>query len=243
MVSKNEIKFIKSLKVKKYRVREQCFLVEGTKNVLELVNSEFTTQVVLGTSQFFDENEIPKGIRCELVDEKQLNEISSLQHLNSCVAISEMRQHSVDSIDFDKPIFILDGVNDPGNLGTIIRTLDWFGFDQVICLPGTAEFFNPKVIVSTMGSFARAKVVYEEFSNVAEYFKGPIYGAEMSGKSIFETNFSKMSVIVMGSESHGLSDAVKVSLNQSIHIPQFGNAESLNVGVATGIIAAQLRIS
>lgn len=244
MVSKNELKIIKSLKVKKYRLREKRFLVEGTKNVLELINSDFEVDVILGAESFFEnENGLDSNHRIEVVNSKTLESISSFKSANSCVAVAKVIEFEIDQIEMDKQLFVLDGVNDPGNLGTIIRTLDWFGFNQMVCSENTADFYNPKVINSTMGSFSRMKIVYTDLPTFLDEYKYAVYGAEMEGTNLFDTNIDHPSIIAMGSESHGLSTDVKSKLSESITIPKYGSAESLNVGVATGIIASYLRLS
>ena len=138
--------------------------------------------------------------------------------------------------------FALDGVGDPGNLGTIIRTLDWFGYNELICSRDCAEFYHPKVIASTMGSFTRVNVKYEDMNEYLSSVKVPIFAADMEGNSIHQSSIPKPSIILMGSESNGVSSACKKYVTDYISIPRVGLAESLNVGVATGIIASHLRL-
>lgn len=242
MVSKKELKFIKSLKVKKYRLREKRFLVEGAKNVLELLKSEFKTDLILCSESFHDSLENQAG-PFEIVSEKILQEVGSFKSNNACIAVAHPKEYAVEDINFNSQIFMLDGVNDPGNLGTIIRTLDWFGYDQVICSRDSAELYNPKVISSTMGSFTKVKVLYTDITGILNGIELPIYGAEMNGSNLFEEHLDQPCIIVMGSESHGISEGVKPLLTKSISIPKYGNSESLNVGIATGIIASYLRMS
>ncbi|MFT7233587.1 MAG: TrmH family RNA methyltransferase [Cyclobacteriaceae bacterium] len=243
MVSKNQSKFIKSLKIKKYRNLERCFLVEGRKNVLELIYSEFDIRWIIGTREFIAANELKfKKIPREHILEASASVLSDLGTFSSnqdCIAVAEMKDNDILNFSMTKHLFVLDGVGDPGNLGTIIRTLDWFGYDQLVCSLDTAEFYNPKVINSTMGSFGRVKVFYTELEIFLDNYKSvKKYGADMEGidpTSI--TPLGKPVMIIMGSESHGISKTVTSHLDQKISIPRIGRAESLNVGIATGILA------
>ncbi|MEQ9467170.1 MAG: RNA methyltransferase [Ekhidna sp.] len=243
MLSRKEQKFIKSLKVKKYRTREKCFLVEGTKNVLELLRSDFDVDMVIGTEHFFAQNLCKGPHRNEIVKADVLGQLSTFKTNEDVIAIAKMRERSADEIRYDDHLFVLDGVGDPGNVGTIIRTLDWFGFDQLIRSPDCAEFYHPKVINSTMGSFTRVKVCTVDLEEFFQTNELPVFIADMDGAPLSEINYTAPSIIVMGSESHGIGGIAKKYARQSISIPQFGGAESLNVGIATGIIAAHLRMS
>ena len=140
-------------------------------------------------------------------------------------------------------LFYLDGVSDPGNMGTIIRTLDWFGFDQVVCSEECAEFYHPRVISSTMGSFTRVKVFTMGINELIKGLNVRVLGADMHGKPIDQETPEDPAIIIMGSESHGLSVVCEKAITDYISIPRYGGSESLNVGIATGIIAHHLRIS
>lgn len=243
MLSKKEQKFIKSLKVKKYRVREKRFLVEGTKNIRELLSSDFKVELIAGTDSFFDSNEgMVENVRLEVIKADLLAQLGNFKTNDAAIAVVQAKEHQPFTITENKVYFVLDGVGDPGNLGTIIRTLDWFGFDELICSENCAELYHPKVIASTMGSFTRMKVFYENLPSLFKQVNFPVYGADMNGENLFEkTIISNPSFIVMGSESQGLSDNIKKHITQYLSIPKFGQAESLNVGVATGILAGYLR--
>ncbi len=244
MISKSELKRVKSLKVKKYRLREKRFIVEGAKNVLELIKSSYDVETILCSEDFYQKNqEDLSNCNAEVVSAKTLNDVGSFKNNDSCIAVVHLKEHSINKLDLGKQLFVLDGVSDPGNLGTIIRTLDWFGFNQLVCSQDSAELHNPKVINSTMGSFTRVKVCYVDLGNFLDQCDLPKYGAEMEGLNLFEMSIDKPSIIVMGSESHGISETVKSKLDHSINVPKYGNAESLNVAIATGIIAGYLRIS
>lgn len=245
MLSKKEQKLIKSLKIKKYRTREKRFLVEGTKNVLELLDSHFEIDLIIGTKTFSEtyEGEIEPH-RFETVSPGLLTQLGFLKTNDSVLAVAKMKPMRLSDAGLKDSIFVLDGVSDPGNLGTIIRTLDWFGFDKLICSLDSADFYNPKTIASTMGSFTRVKVFYEELPVFLQKNSSfPIYITEMHGEAINTVEIAHPCIMVMGSESHGVSQEVASQADKSISIPRIGDeAESLNVGVATGIIASYLRI-
>ncbi len=216
-------------------------MVEGEKNILELLKADYKIRRLLVTRAFINvhEDSIEFFPYIE-IGAKVLADISSLKTNDQALAVVEMRDFSVSDINPDKMIFVLDGISDPGNLGTIIRTLDWFGFDQVVCSKDTVDHYNPKVIGATMGSFGRVKVVYCDLDNFFQQYNGTIIGAEMSGNNIATYVGDEPNAIVMGSESHGISESVKAHLDESITIPKYGEAESLNVGVATGILCYSL---
>lgn len=244
MLSKKEQKYIKSLKVKKYRTREKRFLVEGAKNVQELLKSDFKIELLVGTSDFQEEyDSILEGIRFEPIKQDLLAQLGTFQTNDTALAVVEMKENSLFNFNKKDSLFVLDGVGDPGNLGTIIRTLDWFGFTELICSLNCAEFYHPKVISSTMGSFTRVNVHHLDLEQFLPEIDIPIYGADMDGVNVFENSIQGPVVIVMGSESHGISQSIQSHITEHITIPQFGSAESLNVGVATGIIAGYLRMS
>lgn len=243
MLSRKEQKFIKSLKVKKYRMREKCFLIEGTKNVQELLNSDFEIEMVIGTEQFFSRNLKSGNHRNEIVMPDLMGQLGTFKTNEDVLAVARMKDFNLKTLSFDDHLFVLDGVGDPGNMGTIIRTLDWFGFDQLVCSSDCAEFYHPKVINSTMGSFTRVKVVSCDLEEFYQQNKLPVYAADMDGTHLSHLNSQSPSVLVMGSESHGVSEITKRNMKERITIPRYGNAESLNVGIATGIIAGHLRMA
>lgn len=242
MLSRKDQKFIKSLKVKKYRTREGCFLVEGAKNVQELLKSSYKIEMVIGTEQFFSLNLKSTSHRNEIVDTDLLSQLGTFKTNEDCIAIARMKSWTLEDLKFHDHIFVLDGVGDPGNLGTIIRTLDWFGFKQVVLSPNCAEFYHPKVIGSTMGSFTRLKAVSVILEDFFSRNRFKVYAADMKGTELIKVNFESPSVIVMGSESHGISLSVNDKISEFLTIPRYGEAESLNVGIATGIIASHLRM-
>lgn len=224
-------------------MREKRFLIEGAKNVREVLNSDYQVELVIGTEDFLF-GELNKGQhRSELVSPDLLSELGTFQTNDSALAVAQMKESSIDQLDFSVTTFLLDGVSDPGNMGTIIRTLDWFGFDQLVCTPDCADFYHPKVVNSTMGSFARVKYASESAVRFLSKNKLPVVAADMKGTFLEDASLDLPLVVVMGSESHGVSDDVKSFVNHFLTIPGAGKAESLNVGVATGIIANHLRMA
>lgn len=245
MVSKNQSKFIKSLKIKKYRIQESCFLVEGRKNVEELLSSRFELKLILATEDFLKSHAemfsaVPKD-RVFIAKQRELEDLGTFKTNQECLAVAKTVDHEISALDLSGKVVVLDGVGDPGNLGTIIRTLDWFGFDQMVCASNCTEFYNPKCINATMGSFARMKVYYTDIVPLFQSSKIPIYGAVLDGENPKKMDFPESMFLVMGSESHGISQEVMPYLTKKVTIPKYGEAESLNVGIATGILAYLLR--
>jgi len=241
MITKKWSQLIKSLQIKKYRQIHQSFLVEGAKSVQELLISNFKTDIIFATERFYENN--LKKINCEyqIVSENDLEKAGSLESNNSCIAIAKIKSNEFLKIENNEFALILDEIKDPGNLGTIIRIADWYGINKIICSEDTVDFYNPKVISASMGSFTRVKVYYcdlEEFLNKNQEI---IYGALLEGENIHKINFSSSGYILMGNESKGISENLKKYITKSINIPKFGNAESLNVAVATAVICDNLR--
>lgn len=235
MVSNKLSKFINSLKIKKYRQRERCFLVEGKKNVQEALSSGFTVRNLLATGTCDISH--PTRIDCTAADLKALGSFATN---NDCLAVVEMPLSEPD-ITWQDHVIVLDGVGDPGNLGTIIRTLDWFGFTQLVCSKDTTDCYSPKVVNATMGSFARVSVFYQDLVGLIERAPVPAFGADLSGELIGGWMPAEPCILVMGSESHGISPQVKSKLDGTVFIGKNGMAESLNVGIATGICCHHLR--
>lgn len=240
MLSKAVIKYIKSLQVKKYRTLHQAFVVEGAKSVSELLASGFEIEQLFITEEFFRKHtEIPaKGYDYTIVTENQLTQAGTYESNNAALAIARTKTLPPLQLTPQDFALVLDDVRDPGNLGTIIRIADWYGLKKIICSEHTADFYNPKVIAATMGSFARVSAYYlnlpEFLSKLGTDFK--IYGAALNGKNIHKENFKNEGLVIMGNEANGISAEVMQYVTQPITIPGFGKAESLNVATATAII-------
>jgi RNA methyltransferase, TrmH family len=243
MLSKAKIKFIKSLQIKKYRKQEQCFIVQGAKSVQELLKSDFEVKFVLGTPEFLTEfagKIAPETIE---VTAGQLEELSAIQSNDAALAVAVMKQNKRLEVTPDEVALVLDDIRDPGNLGTIIRTCDWYGIRKIIASVETADFYNPKVISATMGSFTRVQIFY---TDLVPYLSGvtlPVYGAFLEGKNIHTVTFGKGGFIVVGNESNGISPSIEKLITQKVTIPRYGMAESLNAAIATAIICDNVKRS
>ena len=241
MLSKARIKFIKSLQVKKYRKQEQCFVIQRAKNVHELLKSDFETLMVVGTPGFLAD--LPPSTRAEIFEttERELKTLGEFQSNDSGLAVARMKADEPIRIHDGEFVVALDDIRDPGNLGTIIRTADWYGVKVIVASPETADFYNPKVISSTMGSFTRVKVHYQ---NLADFFRDSrkkIYGAFLDGRDIYHEHFSGGGIILIGNEAHGISAGLEPFVTDRITIPRVGHAESLNAAIATAVILDNVR--
>jgi len=241
MISKNQLKLIHSLEQKKQRKKLGLFLVQGEKNVAELFESDFEIVNLFATADYINKQASILNVK-HLVSlttestEEELQKAGTLKTNNSVIAIAKCKVFEAPNIENDELILVLDQVGDPGNLGTIIRVADWYGIKRVVCSSDCADLYNPKVIAATMGSFARVKVSHADLADYLSTQSKPIYGAFLEGENIHKSQLANSAFIVMGSESHGISEAVAQFITNKITIPNFGQAESLNVAMATGII-------
>jgi TrmH family RNA methyltransferase len=243
MLTKATTKFIKSLQVKKYRKQEQCFLVEGAKSVQELLASDFEIVGLFGTADFLASMTSPPRVEVAKVSESALDGLGGFQTNRTALGVARMKPNvPVFPSSFEFAI-VLDDVKDPGNLGTIIRTAEWFGIQKIIASPETADFYNPKVISATMGSFTRVQVYYTDLARYLEKITQPVYGAFLEGADVHQVAFQKGGCILIGSESHGISPDLLPFVTEKITIPRYGKAESLNAAIATSIICDNLRRS
>ena len=242
IITKADLKFIKSLQLKKNRIEHQCFLVEGTKSVQELMTSDFIVDMVAGDSSFLEAHAVllDRTTNYE-IKASDISAISSFKNNNSVIAVAKIPAQSAIDILPNEFVLALDDVRDPGNLGTIIRIADWYGIDKIMASPTTADFYNPKVISASMGSFTRVKMYRSDLESELKLYGGEIYGAMMNGQSLHETSFNSGGVLVMGNESIGISREIENLITNKITIPRFGQAESLNVGIATAVICDRIR--
>ncbi len=245
MLSKNTLKFIKSLHQKKFRKQEQSFFVEGSKNVTELLQSDFEITHLLFTPKFGSAHmDLIKKYSGDMVEvsEQVLESLGAFKSNSDALAVAKMKQEIHFSVQPGELILALDDVRDPGNLGTILRIADWYGISKMILSPQTADFYNPKVLQASMGSFTRIKFFYQQLSEfLANTSNIPVYGAFLDGENIHHAQLTTDGIIVMGNESQGISSEVARGIDRKISIPAFGNAESLNVAIATAIICDNFR--
>ncbi len=243
MLSKAQISLITSLQHKKFRTQHQLFVVEGIKSVMEFVGSSYKIQKIWATANAAAKlGKIPQNIKLEEVTVAEFGKISSLKNPQGALATVEIpAEDDLDpTILANKHSLILDDVQDPGNLGTIIRTAEWFGIEHLICSQGTVDAYNPKVVQATMGSLSRIKIHYLDIESFLEENKLPTFGALLDGDSIYETDFGKQGLIIMGNEGNGIRKDLIPKIQKKVTIPRVGAAESLNVAVATTIFCSEL---
>lgn len=243
MISKAKSKFIKSLKIKKYRKQEQCFVVEGRKSVRELLASDYDVVMVLGTPAFL--SGIHARTETEVVEasEPDLVSLGTFESNDGALAVARMRAEGLLFPAEGEWMLALDDIRDPGNLGTIIRIADWYGIGKIVASLETADQYNPKVISASMGSFLRVNLCYAELSTYLEAVGVPVAGAFLDGESLHGLSFGDSGILVIGNESRGISDAVAGRVTMRVTIPGYGGAESLNAAAATAVILDNLRRS
>lgn len=235
MLTKATAKFIKSLQLKKYRKQEQLFVVEGKKSVQEVIDSDFQIKILLGSEQFLVENEDSRAEEVIYASGKDLSPLGSFKTNDGALAVVKQKENAPFNIENELAI-ALDDINDPGNLGTILRIADWYGISKVIASDETVDLYNPKTIAASKGSFTRVAVYYTNLENYLKSAEPTKYGAFMNGNDIHKQKLVQPAIIVMGNEANGISENVAKVIDQKITIPKFGGAESLNVAMATAVI-------
>lgn len=239
MLSKNQLRQVKLLEQKKHRQQSGLFVAEGPKVVGDLLRCGFKPQTVFATAAY----ENPFGIDCIEVTPDELRKLSFLQHPQYVLATFCMPKTS----EVTEPrglCLALDGVQDPGNLGTIIRIADWFGIDTIYCSQDTADAWNPKVVQATMGSIARVNIIYTKLTDLLGQTSLPVYGTLLDGEDLYSKNLAEEGIIVMGNEGNGISEEVRKLVTEKLFIPCYrkgDTAESLNVAIATAITCAEFR--
>jgi RNA methyltransferase, TrmH family len=239
MVSKNQIKFITSLHQKKFREINGLFIAEGVKVVQELLQSNIALEHLYQTSEIFKNFSSEK---MSIISEDELKKISALTNQTSCLAIFRIPEGK--KISQNDLIVALDGIRDPGNMGTIIRLCDWYGITQIVCSHDTVEIYNPKVVQATMGSIARVYVNYVDLRVFLSETNEPVYGTFMDGKAIYTERLNAKGIIVFGNEANGISPEIESLISNKIAIPRFGTiqkTESLNVSSAVAICLSEFK--
>jgi TrmH family RNA methyltransferase len=242
MVSKSQLKYIQSLGQKKYRDMEGVFVAEGPKLLKELIKSENAElRQVYALSEWVETNkDISNSIEITVINEAELERISQLKTPNKVVAIVKKFETHEPEIK-GRVSLVLDTIQDPGNLGTIIRIADWFGILHIICSEDCADIYNSKVIQATMGSIARVNVFYTHLVAWLKQRPGVrIYAAMLEGKDVTKMDPIKEGLIIIGNESMGIDQELVQYANEKISVPRKGNAESLNAAVAAGILLSHL---
>lgn len=245
-LSKNKIKFIKSLAIKKYRDEANCFLAEGNKLVADIL-PYFACELLLVQNSWLATQGDIKAKELLVVSDEDLKKASLLKNPQQVLGIFKKPEYQLNKNELkDKLSLVLDDIQDPGNLGTIIRLADWFGIEHVICSPETVDVYNPKTIQATMGAMARIKVHYTNLLPFIKDMEGvPVYGTLLNGENIYNQELSNHGLIVMGNEGNGISKEIEELISDKLYIPNYPQerktSESLNVAIATAIICAEFR--
>ena len=234
MISKNQIKYVHQLELKKFRKRDGVFVAEGPKVVGDLLRAGFEAVQLYATSEWQHE-----GQQAQEVSDEELRKISFLQYPQQVLAVFRMKESPAGGSDL---MLALDGVQDPGNLGTIIRIADWFGITTIYCSEDTADAWNPKVVQATMGSIARVNIIYTDLEDTIRRAQVPVYGTLLDGENIYAQPLNSKGIIVMGNEGNGISAPIRSMVTNRLLIPQFHEGpESLNVAIATAITCSEFR--
>ncbi len=242
MINKNELKYIQSFAHKKHWAQESVFIIEGPKMLEEAIKANCVIEKIYATPAWEGKLGNSSG-DIEEVDDIMLSRLSHLQTPNQVIALVRKNQTNA-GIDYSKQLtIVLDGIQDPGNLGTIIRTADWFGLTHILVTEDTASVYNPKVIQSTMGSCFRVSVQEVQIEEIIVKEKLPVIGTLLSGISIYEQKMPSNGFLVIGNESKGIRNPLKTLITHPVSIPKFGGAESLNAAVATGIVLSHWKMS
>ncbi|MCR9182907.1 MAG: RNA methyltransferase [Flavobacteriaceae bacterium] len=240
MISKSQIKLITSLHQKKYRIKHDLFFVEGTKVIQEFYGAGWEIYALFSTEEI---DFVPDG-KVTLISEIELKKISALKTPNKALAVFFLpTKKPIENFNFS---IALDGIRDPGNMGTIIRLCDWFGVKSLLCSKDTVDCFNPKVLQASMGSLARVEVHYLDLENYFEKNQLPVFGAFMEGNNVYREKLPRKAILLMGNEGKGISAKLETYLSKKISIPQFGveqQTESLNVAMATSILLSEFHRS
>ena len=246
MLSKNKIKYIRSLELKKNRKEEHAFVAEGHKLVGDLLG-HFSCKLLVATRSWLDIHPQVEADEVIEVTQEELTRASLQKTPQDVLAIFEQPEYPMNPEVISQSLCLaLDDVQDPGNLGTIIRVADWFGIEHIFCSPGTVDVYNPKTIQATMGALARVKLHYCNLpSLIASLGDVPVYGTFLDGKNIYGEDLGTYGLIVMGNEGKGVSQEVADMVNKRLYIPNYPpqreTSESLNVAMATGIVCAEFR--
>ncbi|WP_297101457.1 RNA methyltransferase [uncultured Draconibacterium sp.] len=251
MIGKSTTKLINSLALKKYRSKENSFLVEGDKMVKEALDSDLKIKLLVVTDQFLSRYPVSQNDAERIIetDAKELKKVSLLQHPQNSLAVCEIPKKPVFPNSLPEGLSIyLDGIQDPGNMGTIVRICDWYGIQHVLCSPDSVDLYNPKVIQASMGSFSRIKLHecdFDELAGLAQKAEAPLFGAFMNGDNIYRKKLPRQAVLVMGNEGNGIRPEVEKFITDKLSIPNFSEneikAESLNVSVATAILCSEFK--
>ena len=240
-ISKNQLKLITSLSQKKYRQKHDLFIAEGVKVLNELLNSTFEIETLFCTDDFEATISEEKVVR---ISETELKKVSTLKSPNKALGVFKIPKEK--AVQNSGLTIALDAINDPGNLGTIIRLCDWFGVTQLVCSKDTVDCYNQKVVQASMGSLTRVSIHYTDLENYITKSNLDTFIADMDGENVYKTKLPKEGILIMGNEANGVSEEIKSLLQHKISIPRFGETqetESLNVATATAILLSEFKRS
>src|SRR5690554_149701 len=245
-LSKNKIKYIRSLKDKKYRNINNTFVAEGTKLVFDLLKS-CKCQLIAALPEIINSNPNIRSEEIIIANSEELKKATFLKTAPTIIAVFYQPEFKLNRTNLkDKLSIVLDGVQDPGNVGTIVRIADWFGIENIICSEDSADVYNPKTVQATMGSIARVSVVYTDLKKLLEELSDiPVYGTLLNGNNIYDEKLTENGLVIMGSEGKGISADIINYIDNKLYIPEYPlgvrSSESLNVAVATSIICSEFR--
>ena len=249
MLSKNKLKLIQSLNHKKGREKANCFLAEGNKIVIEALKSDFYVESILATTEFIDSHSLLCKKNCNIIEvtKKEIQTASLLQSPQDAMAIIRLPEEyfSISALN-NQFSLALDSVQDPGNLGTIIRIADWFGIRHILCSTDTVDCFSPKVIQASMGAIFRVKIHYLDLESTLKEIKKikiSVFGTFLEGENIFTSTLPSSGILIMGNEGNGISEKISRCIDKKLTIPSFGKSgtESLNVAIATAICCSEFK--
>ena len=238
-ISKNQLKLITSLSQKKYRQKHDLFIAEGIKVLNELLNSTFEIETLFCTDDFETTISEKKVVR---ISETELKKVSTLKSPNKALGVFKIPKEK--AVKNSGLTIALDAINDPGNLGTIIRLCDWFGVTQLVCSKDTVDCYNQKVVQASMGSLTRVSIHYTDLENYITKSNLDTFIADMDGENVYKTKLPKEGILIMGNEANGVSEEIKSLLQHKISVPRFGETqetESLNVATATAILLSEFK--
>ncbi len=244
-LSKAKIKYIQSLKDKKYRLEYKTFVAEGNKMVGELLDN-MTCQLLVATPEYIRSANLKNVEEVIDVTDDDLSRASFLKTPQQVLGVFYQPEYDSDIDLSNQLVLALDGIQDPGNLGTIMRLADWYGIQYIFCSPDTVDIYNPKTVQATMGALARVKVLYTDLTDFLGKQGGiPTYGTLLDGENIYDKQLSNNGIIIMGNEGNGIRPEIRNLINQKLYIPNYPlgreTSESLNVAIATAIVCAEFR--
>ncbi len=247
MISKNKIKLINSLKLRKYRKKHALFIAEGQKIIEDLIDAGNIANCIISTKGVFSE-EITSNSEFILSDYKEIKKLSNLKTPTNSIATFEIKANEIDYKQIENELVIFcDNIQNPGNLGTIIRTADWFGIKNIVCTEETVDAYNPKVVQASMGAIGRVNIHYVNAKNFFNKLNKEIniYGTFLDGDNIYTSTLSKVGIIIVGNEGNGISEEIEKYVSKKIHIPNYSQSisksESLNASIAIAIVCAEFK--